>query len=106
MRFYTNSPPFYCGIDWHARSLYVCILSQDGEMLLHRNMQAAPEPFLQAVAPSRDGLVGAVECRFTWYGRADLCTAESIPFVLGHALYMKAMHGGKVSGRRRALGRG
>jgi transposase len=27
---------------------------------------------------------------------ADLCSQEKIPFVLGHALYMKAIHGGKA----------
>ncbi len=26
----------------------------------------------------------------------DLCARERIPFVLGHALYMKAIHGGKT----------
>lgn len=26
----------------------------------------------------------------------DLCSNENIPFVLGHALYMKAIHGGKA----------
>jgi transposase len=31
----------------------------------------------------------------TWL--ADLCTHEGIPFVLGHALYMKAIHGGKAT---------
>jgi hypothetical protein len=46
--------------------MYVCILSHDGEILLHRNMKAAPEPFLRAVAPYREGLVVAVECIFTW----------------------------------------
>jgi hypothetical protein len=66
MRFYTNQHPFYGGIDLHARSMYVCILSQAGEILLHRNMKAGPEPFLQAVAPYREGLVVAVECIFTW----------------------------------------
>jgi transposase len=96
MRFYTTQHPFYCGIDLHARSMYVCILSHDGEILLHRNMKAAPEPFLKAVAPYRDGLVVAVECIFTWYWLADLCAQEGIPFVLGHALYMKAIHGGKA----------
>jgi transposase len=30
----------------------------------------------------------------TWL--ADLCAQEGIPFVLGHALYMKAIHGGKA----------
>jgi transposase len=96
MRFYTNQHPFYCGIDLHARSMYVCILSHDGEILLHRNMKAAPEPFLKAVAPYRERLVVAVECIFTWYWLADLCADEGIAFVLGHALYMKAIHGGKA----------
>jgi transposase len=32
---------------------------------------------------------------FTWYWLADLCLEEKIIFVLGHALYMKAIHGGK-----------
>ncbi|WP_425614250.1 transposase [Anatilimnocola sp. NA78] len=32
---------------------------------------------------------------FAWYWLADLCAEEKIPFVLGHALYMKAIHGGK-----------
>ena len=96
MRFYTKPHQFYCGIDLHARSMYVCILRHDGEILLHRNMKAAPEPFLKAVAPYREGLVVAVECIFTWYWLADLCAHEGIPFVLGHALYMRAIHGGKA----------
>jgi hypothetical protein len=89
MRFYTNQHQFYCGIDLHARSMYVCIVSHEGEILLHRNMKAAPAPFLQAVAPYRDGLVVAVECIFTWYWLADLCAEHGIPFVLGHALYIR-----------------
>jgi transposase len=74
----------------------LCVLTQEGEVLLHRNMRAAPEPFLQAIAPYREELVVCVECIFTWYWLADLCTQEGIPFVLGHALYMKAIHGGKA----------
>ena len=96
MRFYTKPHKFYCGIDLHARSMYVCVVSQEGDLLLHRNMQAAPAPFLKAVAPYREGLVVAVECIFTWYWLADLGTEHGIPFVLGHALYMKAIHGGKA----------
>jgi transposase len=41
-------------------------------------------------------MVVAVECLFTWYWLADLCAQEGLPFVLGHALYMKAIHGGKA----------
>jgi transposase len=96
MRFYTQQHQFYSGIDLHARSMYICILDHAGEIMLHRNMKASPEAFLKAIAPYREGLVVAVECVFTWYWLADLCAQEGIPFVLGHALYMKAIHGGKA----------
>ena len=96
MRFYTKQHPFYCGIDLHARSMYVCILNQDSEIMLHRNMKASPETFLKAIAPYRETMVVAVDCIFTWYWLADLCAHEGIPFVLGHALYMQAIHGGKA----------
>ena len=38
----------------------------------------------------------AVECIFTWYGLTNLCAEQGLPFVLGHALSMKAIHGGKA----------
>ena len=100
MRFYTKQHQFYCGIDLHARMMYACILDQHGEIRLHRNIQASPETFLKAIAPYRDDIVVAVECIFTWYWLADLCAREGIPFVLGHALYMKAIHGGKAKNDR------
>ena len=62
----------------------------------HRNMQAAPEPFLKTITPYREEMVVAVECIFTWYWLADLCAQEGIPCVLGHALSMQAIHGGKA----------
>src|SRR4029077_14471971 len=51
---------------------------------------------LQTLAPYRPDVVVCVECLFAWYWVADLCQAEKIPFVIGHALYMKAIHGGKA----------
>jgi transposase len=80
--------------------MYLCIHDQDGEILLHRNIPAKPEPFLDAIAPYRDNVVVAVECMFAWYWLADLCERENIPFVLGHALYMRAIHGAKVKNDR------
>lgn len=96
MRFYNKAHRFYCGIDLHARSMYLCILDEAGTIVLHKNLATSPEAFLQAIAPFRDGLVVAAECMFAWYWVADLCQAGGIPFVLGHALYMKAIHGGKT----------
>jgi hypothetical protein len=74
----------------------LCILNQAGEIWLHRNIKAAPEPFLQAIPPYQEELVVRVECIFTWYWLAALCAQEGIPVVLGHALYIKAIHGGKA----------
>jgi hypothetical protein len=68
MRFYTQQHKFYCGIDLHARTMYVCILNQEGEILVHRNMPSTKEAFLAIVAPYREDLAVAVECIFTWYG--------------------------------------
>jgi transposase len=96
MQFSTQQHQTYCGIDLHARTMYVCLLDQRGEVLVHRNMKTDPQPFLKAIAPYREGRVVAVECLFTWDWLADRCAAAGIPFVLGHALSMKAIHGGKA----------
>ena len=100
MRFYNGQHRHWCGIDLHAKTMYVCILDAEGQALVHKNLPATSEAFLEAVAPYRDGLVVAVECIFTWYWLADLCAREGIAFVLGHALYMKAIHGGKAKNDR------
>ncbi|HEB89703.1 MAG TPA: hypothetical protein ENI85_09045 [Deltaproteobacteria bacterium] len=96
MRFYTNSHDHDCGVDLHAKTLYLCILDRKGQVLLHSNKKSRPKAFLAAIDPFRDALVMAVECIFTWYWLADLCRREEIEFVLGHALYMKTIHGGKA----------
>jgi len=43
-----------------------------------------------------DDIIIGVECVFCWYWLADLCAEHQIPFTLGPALYMKAIHGGKT----------
>jgi len=100
MRFFFDRHQNYCGIDLHARSMYLCIQNLEGKVVLHRNMQAGPEQFLKAIEPFREDVVVGVECIFTWYWLADLCAEHNIPFILGHALYMKAIHGGKAKNDR------
>jgi len=96
MRFYNHQHQYYCGIDLHVKTMYVCILDATGQVLVHRNVPSSPDALLETVAPYRDDLVVAAECMFTWYWLADVCAAEGITFVLGHALAMKAIHGGKA----------
>jgi len=87
---------FYAGIDLHARNLFLVILDREEQTHLARNLPAAPEPFLRAVAPFREGLLVACECMHCWYWLADCCRDENIAFVLGHAWAMKAVHGAKT----------
>ena len=100
MRFYQTEHPCYCGVDLHARKMYVTVVDQAGTTREQRNLDAGPEPFLALLRPYREGLVVGCECMFAWYWLADLCRRERIDFVLGHALYMKAVHGGKTKNDR------
>jgi transposase len=76
--------------------MYICILDSEGKIVLHKNIKSKPDVFLRTIEPFMEDIVVAVECLFLWYWIADLCSDEGIPFVLGHALYMKAIHGGKA----------
>jgi transposase len=96
MRFYNHQHRFYCGVDLHARSISLHILDAAGRSVVVQTIAASPQAFLDAIAPCRDGLVVGCECMFAWYWLADLCAEQKIPFVLGHALYLKAIHGGKT----------
>jgi transposase len=51
---------------------------------------------LEKIKPFGRNLVVGCESTFNWYWLCDLCESKRIPFVLGHALYLKAIHGGKV----------
>ena len=53
MKFYTQSHHHSCGIDLHARSLYVCILNRDGTIHMHKNISASPQALLAIIAPYR-----------------------------------------------------
>ena len=61
-----------------------------------KTFQPHHNALLQILEPFQPDVAVTVECIFTWYWIADLCQEENIPFVLGHALYMKAIHGAKT----------
>jgi len=59
-------------------------------------MQASPATFLHAIAPYRADFVVCVACLFPWDGLAARCARASRPLVLGQALSMQAIPGGKT----------
>lgn len=101
MNYYKGSHKHTCGIDLHSQTMYLCILDEQGNKLLHKNIKSKPNVFLEAVKDYREDLVIGVECMFCWYWLADLCEAEGIQFVLGHALYMQAISGSKTKNDRK-----
>jgi transposase len=96
MRFYNNAHPYYCGIDLHARLLYVCIIDHKGDVLVHQKIKDDKVALMQLLEPYIGNVIVGVECMHCWYWVADWCDKHNIDFVLGHALYMKAIHGGKT----------
>jgi transposase len=96
MRYLTASAASYVGIDLHARTLYLCVLDPAGVVKLAKNLPAKPEPFLEAIQPFRPDLLVGCECMHTWYWLADTCRREQIPFALGHAYGIKAVHQSKT----------
>jgi hypothetical protein len=57
MRFYNQPHQYYCGVDLHARSMYLCIRDQAGTIVFHHNLAAEANTFLKAIEPYKAGLV-------------------------------------------------
>lgn len=101
MRFYTPHTQFYCGVDLHARSMYICVIDRNNNILVHQNVRNRDTAeFLKLIAPYKHDIVISAESTYAWYWLADLCADNGLEFILGHALYMKAIHGAKVKNDR------
>ncbi|GLR70769.1 IS110 family transposase [Agaribacter marinus] len=100
MNFYTNTHPYYCGIDLHTRLLYVCIIDNENNVLVHEKINDSPEKLIRLLQPYLGAVVVGVECMHCWYWVSDFCQENGIDFILGHALYMKAIHAGKTKNDR------
>ena len=46
MRPYKLQHPYYCGVDLHARSLFVNILDDKGTTRVEKDLPASPDAFL------------------------------------------------------------
>jgi transposase len=96
MKYYKTTTKYNCGIDLHARQMYICVMDPAGNILVHKNIKGNEFAFfLKLVAPYRHDLTVVCECCFNWYWLADACEDAGITFALGHALYLKHIHGSK-----------
>jgi len=96
MKYYCTTTEFNCGIDLHARQMYVCVMDRQGRKLVHCNVRNNDfQYFLKLIQPYRHSLTVCCECMFGWYWLADACAEAGLTFVLAHALYLRLIHGGK-----------
>ena len=56
MRFYNQQPKYYCGIDLHARQMYVCILDQKGKTHVHKNIKTDLMLLFELIFPYIDDI--------------------------------------------------
>jgi transposase len=77
----------------HALTL---VMDRQGKKLVHTNVKDNDFAFfLKLVQPYRHSVTVCCECMFGWYWLADACLEAGLSFVLAHALYVRAIHGGK-----------
>ena len=68
MKYYTSTTEFNCGIDLHARQMYVCLMDRQGKKLVHTHVKDNDFAyFLKLVEPYQHSLTVSCECMFGWY---------------------------------------
>ena len=100
MNLATINTEYFCGIDLHKDTMYVCIMDRAGKKYLHQNMPCNFETFLLRVEPWYRRMAVGVEAMYSYYWLFDACVDAAIPFYLGHPYYMKSIHGGKKKNDR------
>jgi len=85
MKVHTNQHSYYCGIDLHARKMYVCIINDKGDVKIQKNIPTDADELIALISPFLADILVGVEGVFCWYWPADHCTKHNIHCTLGHA---------------------
>ena len=76
--------------------MFIAITDSNGKTVKEVDVPAKPELLDKVLKPFKGKIVVGVECIFSWYWVSDWCEENGIKFILGHALYMRAIHQGKT----------
>jgi len=67
MRFYNALKQFYCGVDLHARSIYICIMDKDSKVLVHRKRKnRSTDLLLRILQPYKPHLEIKIELTYLY----------------------------------------
>lgn len=97
MNLHQTNTQFNAGIDLHTTNLWVCVRDLAGETHLHRKVRDNDLNFLaKLLTPFKDDLTVCCESTCNWYFLHDFCVKLGVEFVLGHALYIRAIAQNKI----------
>jgi len=91
---------YYCGVDLHGRTSFVCVKDRQGRTKLHREFGNDGAEMMAALKPYVGSLSVCCESTYNWYWLESLCRAHGIAFYLGHALYIKHISSSKQKNDR------
>lgn len=101
LTYHKTNHEYICGIDLHSKMIYICIMNQKKEVLVHRPLKNEnTELFKKILKPYMNSIAISAEACFPYYWLSEFCENIGIDFLLGHALYMKHIHGGKAKNDR------
>ncbi len=96
----SNQYNFFCGGDMHSKSSYFVVLDRTGKCVRKANLANRSGLFKDFIAPFDGQVVVGVESNFNYPWLFDLCRDSNLPFILGHAAYMRAIAGNKTKNDR------
>jgi transposase len=91
----------YCGVDLHSRSSQVCVVNEEGELLVNRKVPNRIEDILRVLEPFGPRISVAVESTFNWYWLVDGLQDAGHDIHLGHPLKLAMISKAKVKTDRR-----
>lgn len=100
MKFVQAKTQYIGGIDLHAENSYICIMDRSGKIYVHCEIPSNKFDLLESFTPYTPNITICCESTFNWYWVADLCRICQVEFVLGHALYLRLIHGAKKKNDR------
>ncbi len=85
---YKNSQ-YFCGIDLHKDNMFVCLIDKAEKIYFHKRIPARYSELKAAIGYYLKNCVVGIESTYNYYWLQDACMADNVPFLLGHALYMR-----------------
>lgn len=86
---------YFCGGDMHAKTTYFVVMNRSGNVVLKANLPNRFDRFNDFIKPFIGNIVVGIESNFNYPWIFDGCSENNIPFLLGHAPYIRAIAANK-----------